>query len=144
MSRRALAALVVVAGALVLVIAATPTAPGRKLRRIANVHAGRDHLNTPDPQWTARVDAHAFRRAARLIPPGARYAVYAPTSSKQLVQHDLPGAGLVFLPRAYQVRSLVDAGWAIAYGTGGALPQPAADWVEVAALGRHALLARRR
>jgi hypothetical protein len=114
----------IVAGLIVItaLILVAPGPLGRYLRRTANVHADRAYLNTPDPVWDAQVNGAAFRRAARILPPGATYYIYAPTASLQLRAHDLPGAGLVFFSRALPVKHVRDASWILSYDAPRLLP----------------------
>lgn len=122
LSRRARALLVLALAGVALAVLFAPGPLGAPLRRLVNYDAGRGHLNTPDPVWNAPVDGAAFRAARRLIPDGATYYLWAPTTSKQLREHDLPGAGLLFLSRALPVRRAAEARYVLSYQAPSLLP----------------------
>jgi hypothetical protein len=107
---RVLRIVVVVAVALVaLALLAAPQRFPGPIRQLA-----RHSLNTPDPVPTARLDVGALRRAARLVPARATYAVVAPPNDPQL-SADLQGiARLLFLP-ALSVADPSRAEWLLRY-----------------------------
>jgi len=87
-------------------------APGRFPRPIRQI--AQHSLNTRDPVPTAQLDVGALRRAARILPARATYAVVAPPNDPQLA-HDLQGvAHLLFLP-ALPVAEPSRAEWLLRY-----------------------------
>jgi hypothetical protein len=107
---RVLRIVVVVAVALVaLALLAAPQRFPGPIRQLA-----RHSLNTPDPVPTAQLDVGALRRAARLVPPGATYAVVAPPGDRQLAA-DLGSIARLFLLPALSVADPSRAEWLLRY-----------------------------
>jgi hypothetical protein len=70
----------------------------------------------PEPLYDApEIDPAAIRRAGRLVPDGATYAVYAPTAHPLLAGNLKAAAQLFFLP-ALPVYDPVRADWVLSYG----------------------------
>ena len=109
--------------AVALIVVLVPGPLGAPLRRVVNYHAHREYLNTADPLWDAPVDGAAFRRARKILPRDTTYTIFSPTVSKQLWQHDLRGAGLLFFTPALRVQHRADARWVLSYHAHGRLPR---------------------
>lgn len=72
----------------------------------------------PGPLFYTSVNMAAVRRAIRILPPNARYLIYAPAGTPTVASDDLRAAGyLTFLP-ALPVSETSHATWILSYRSG--------------------------
>jgi hypothetical protein len=68
------------------------------------------------PTFHTKVDVAAFRRAAEILPPRARYLLLLP-ESRLTVLTDLASAGRIYVPWAFPLTEPAEADWVLAYET---------------------------
>ena len=130
-----IAAVAIVAVAALALLEAPGRFPG-PVRQLA-----RHSLNTPDPVSTAYEDVGALRKAARLVPAGATYAVVTPPGSDVQLVHDFEGSAHLLLLPALAVADPTRADWLLRFR---AARPPAVHVVRTYPLGNGVVLERLR
>jgi hypothetical protein len=110
LSRAARAGLLATCALLTAALAAIPEPARSPLGRVASVDG-----DGPDPLYDAPLDTAALRRAAEIVPGGARYAIVADEGSPVL-QGNLKAAAQLFLAPALPVQDVGEADWVLIYG----------------------------